>query len=174
MINVAVSVNLKIPEFLCALSELFARWDPWPFSIAPGALPSPPLSHGAELLCDPSSVLSFRALTSSVQTIPAPSPFPPHHLLSGRGVNCAAARSSGRENSTRQDWTGQSRTAFMRLKKTQPNPKPGPQPTFRIRKVLSHFPVSIWLELSLADAWEAGAPLLLNCFLFWRIIRTFT
>lgn len=72
--NVAVSVNLKIPEFL---SELFARWDTWPFSIAPGALPCPPLSQGAELLCDPSSVLSFRALYRP-SLLPFPSlPFPP-------------------------------------------------------------------------------------------------
>lgn len=82
VINVAVSVSLKIAEFLCALSELFARWDPWPFSIAPGALPYPPLSHGAELLCGPSSVLSFRVLTSSLQTLHAPFPFPPRRLLS--------------------------------------------------------------------------------------------
>lgn len=122
------------------------------------------------VLCDPSSVLSFRVLSS-----PSMFHLPLRVSSPRRGVNSAAARSSGRENSTRQDWTGQSRTAFIRLKKkTQPNPKPGPQPAFRIRKVLSHFPVSIWLEPSLADAWEAGAPLLLNCFLFWRIIRDFT
>lgn len=94
----------------------------------------------------------------------------------GNGAFTARQGVTGeRERKTGQDWTGQSRTAFIKLKKTttQPNSGPGPQPIFRIRKVLSHFPVSTWLEPASPGAREAVAPLLLNCFLFWKIIRNF-
>lgn len=95
-----------------------------------------------ELNCSVIQAVCYHLGYSPALSRPSMLHFPSLPAISspGRGVNCAAVWSSGRENSMRQDWTGQSRTAFIRLKKTQPNSKPGPQPTFRIRKVLEPFP----------------------------------
>lgn len=127
VINVAVSVNLKIPEFLCALSLLGGILGPSPLLLEHFPIHLSPTELGCSVIQAVCYHLGFSA------ALPSPSVlrFPSLAVSSpGRGVNGAAARSSGRENSTRQDWTGQSRTAFIRLKKTPTKPQAWPSTNF--------------------------------------------
>lgn len=183
MIYVACSLNLQISicsmlwiplcsfRGLCWVRPLTLHHRLWSTSLST----SPPQSwttprpkqfvtiyHFHQLSSDiRSSVTLFLSTFSSHRRIVNSAAAQRHSLL----IRRVMAEQAGK-NRARQDWTGQSRTAFIKLKKKQhknptkkpppkpkkpqPNPEPGPQPIFRIRKVLSHFPVSVWLEPSLS------------------------
>lgn len=88
--------------------------------------------------------------------------FPLHLFLAQAGCElCSCAEAfpahkegdggTGREKQGKAGLDGSKQNCFHYNKKKtttktqnpQPNPEPGPQPIFRIRKVLSHFPVSV-------------------------------
>lgn len=198
MIYVACSLNLQISIWsmlwiplcsfrgLCWVRPLTLHHRLWSTSLST----SPPQSWTTPRPKQSVIIYHFHQLSSDIRS--SVTLFLSTFFSHRRVVNCAAAqrhsllirRVTGEQagkNRARQDWTGQSRTAFITTKKKQP-PKPKtPNQTLSLALnqflgsercwAISQFQ-SDWSQ-ALADAWEAIALLLLNWFLFWKIIRNF-